>query len=167
MFDPQGKDRPVHRRRQSVRHGQGAGRRYRLRNLLAASSAALLRAFYYTALVEDQEYSPIRPLIDWLDYNGFTVVTKPAKEFTDADGPPQGQGQHGHRAGHRHAGARRRPRPCRAVLRRRRLPRAGRGGAGKGVRVTWFRPLTTRPPMIADELRRQADHFIDLSRSAR
>jgi uncharacterized LabA/DUF88 family protein len=32
-----------------------------------------LRAFYYTAIVEDQEYSSIRPLIDWLDYNGDTA----------------------------------------------------------------------------------------------
>ena len=47
---------------------------------------SLVRAFYYTALVEDQEYSPIRPLIDWLDYNGYTMVTKPAKEHTDASG---------------------------------------------------------------------------------
>ena len=46
----------------------------------------LIRAFYYTALVEDQEYSPIRPLVDWLDYNGYTMVTKPTKEFTDAMG---------------------------------------------------------------------------------
>ena len=46
----------------------------------------LVRAQYYTALVEDQEYSPIRPLIDWLDYNGYTMVTKPTKEFTDAMG---------------------------------------------------------------------------------
>ena len=46
----------------------------------------LLRAYYYTALIEDQEYSSIRPLIDWLDYNGYKVVTKPAKEFTDALG---------------------------------------------------------------------------------
>ena len=46
----------------------------------------LLRAYYYTALVEDQEYSSIRPLIDWLDYNGYKVVTKPAKEFTDSTG---------------------------------------------------------------------------------
>ena len=46
----------------------------------------LLRAFYYTALIEDQEYSSIRPLIDWLDYNGYRVVTKPTKEFTDAGG---------------------------------------------------------------------------------
>src|SRR5260221_11325338 len=46
----------------------------------------LIRAYYYTALVDDQEYSPIRPLIDWLDYNGYTMVTKPTKEFTDAMG---------------------------------------------------------------------------------
>ena len=46
----------------------------------------LVRAYYYTALLEDQEYSPIRPLVDWLDYNGYTMVTKPTKEFTDAMG---------------------------------------------------------------------------------
>ena len=58
------------------------------RRLLAEfqSKAYLLRAYYYTALVEDQEYSPIRPLVDWLDYNGYTMVTKPTKEFTDASG---------------------------------------------------------------------------------
>src|SRR2546430_15689965 len=47
---------------------------------------ALLRAFYYTAMIEDQEYTSIRPLVDWLDYNGYTVVTKPTKEFVDASG---------------------------------------------------------------------------------
>src|SRR6202051_3973163 len=46
----------------------------------------LIRAFYYTALVDDQEYSSIRPLVDWLDYNGYSVVTKPAKEFVDSTG---------------------------------------------------------------------------------
>ena len=46
----------------------------------------LVRALYYTALIEDQEYSPIRPLVDWLDYNGYTMVTKPTKEFTDKNG---------------------------------------------------------------------------------
>ena len=51
-----------------------------------ASKGHLVRAFYYTALVEDQEYSPIRPLVDWLDYNGYTMVTKPTKEFTDSAG---------------------------------------------------------------------------------
>jgi uncharacterized LabA/DUF88 family protein len=50
------------------------------------SKGYLMRAYYYTALSEDQEYSSIRPLIDWLDYNGYTVVTKPTKEFFDAAG---------------------------------------------------------------------------------
>src|ERR1700688_4712643 len=51
-----------------------------------SAKGRLIRAFYYTALIEDQEYSPIRPLVDWLDYNGYTMVTKPTKEFTDASG---------------------------------------------------------------------------------
>ena len=46
---------------------------------LFEQQCTLIRAFYYTALIEDQEYSPIRPLVDWLDYNGFTMVTKPTK----------------------------------------------------------------------------------------
>ncbi len=54
--------------------------------MLFGQRAQLVRAFYYTALAEDQEYSSIRPLIDWLGYNGFTVVTKPLKEFTDSSG---------------------------------------------------------------------------------
>ena len=51
-----------------------------------ANQGHLIRAFYFTALLEEQEYSSIRPLVDWLDYNGYTMVTKPAKEFTDEDG---------------------------------------------------------------------------------
>src|ERR1700686_5518979 len=50
------------------------------------SRGTLVRTFYYTAIIEDQEFSSIRPLIDWLDYNGFTVITKPAKEFDDGEG---------------------------------------------------------------------------------
>ena len=53
---------------------------------LFSDSGKLIRAFYYTAILEDQDYSPIRPLVDWLDYNGYTMVTKPAKEFTDSNG---------------------------------------------------------------------------------
>ena len=122
----------------------------------------LIRAYYYTALVEDQEDSSIRPLIDWLDYNGYTVVTKPTKEFIDA-GPPQGQGQHGHRARDRRDGARRAHRPHGAVLGRRRFPPLVEAMQRKGVRVTVVSTVTTQPPMIADELRRQADQFLDLA----
>src|SRR6201998_1849272 len=56
------------------------------------SRGRLLRAFYYTAVIEDQEYSSIRPLIDWLDYNGYTVVTKATKEFIDQTGRRQSKG---------------------------------------------------------------------------
>ena len=52
----------------------------------------LVRAYYYTALVEEQDYSPIRPLVDWLDYNGFTLVTKSAREYTDAQGRKRWRG---------------------------------------------------------------------------
>ncbi|MCH8090995.1 MAG: NYN domain-containing protein, partial [Proteobacteria bacterium] len=51
-----------------------------------AKRGRLVRAFYYTALMDEQEYSPIRPLVDWLDYNGYTMVTKPTKDFTDSAG---------------------------------------------------------------------------------
>ena len=50
------------------------------------SRGTLVRAFYYTVFIEDQEFSSLRPLLDWLAYNGFTVVTKPAKEFDDGEG---------------------------------------------------------------------------------
>lgn len=135
------------------------------RRLLAEfqSRAYLLRAYYYTALVEDQEYSSIRPLIDWLDYNGYTVVTKPAKEFTDATGRRKVKGNmdieltvdalemsgfYDHMVlfsgdGDFTALA--------AALQRR------------GKRVTVVSTLTTPTPMISDDLRRQADFFIDVA----
>jgi uncharacterized LabA/DUF88 family protein len=122
----------------------------------------LVRAFYYTALMDEQEYSPIRPLIDWLDYNGYTMVTKPTKEFTDSSGRRKikgnmdielavdvmemaenldhvvlfsGDGDF---------------RPLVQAIQR------------KGVRVTVVSTVRSNPPMAADELRRQADTFIEL-----
>ena len=122
----------------------------------------LVRAFYYTALMEDQEYSPIRPLIDWLEYNGFTMVTKPTKEFTDSMGRRKIKGNMDielavdlmEMASHiDHAvvfsGDGDFRRLIEAVQRR-------------GVRVTVVSTLRSVPPMIADELRRQADTFIDI-----
>ena len=126
------------------------------------SRGQLIRAFYYTALVEDQEYSSIRPLIDWLDYNGFTVVTKPVKEFTDASGRRKVKGNMDIEL---------------AVDAMELAPYVGQmvlfSGDGdfrslveaiqrKGVRVSVVSTVTTQPPMVADDLRRQADEFIDL-----
>lgn len=123
----------------------------------------LIRAFYYTALVEDQEYSSIRPLIDWLDYNGFAVVTKPAKEFTDALGRRKIKGnmdielaidamEMADRIDHMvlFSGDGDFRSLVEAVQR-------------KGVRVSVVSTVQTQPPMVADELRRQADEFVDLA----
>jgi uncharacterized LabA/DUF88 family protein len=122
----------------------------------------LVRAFYYTALLEDQEYSPIRPLVDWLDYNGFTMVTKPAKEFTDSTGRRKVKGnmdielavdamEMADRLDHMVLFSGDGDfRPLVAGIQRR------------GVRVSVVSTIRTHPPMIADELRRQADNFIEL-----
>jgi uncharacterized LabA/DUF88 family protein len=126
------------------------------------SRGTLLRAFYYTAIVENTDFSPLRPLIDWLDYNGYTVVTKPAEEFDDGEGRRKfkrnmhieiavaamelaekvdqivlfsGDGDF---------------RPLVEAIQRR------------GVHVTVVSSNASQPPMIADELRRQADVFTDL-----
>ena len=122
----------------------------------------LLRAFYYTALLENEEYSPIRPLVDWLNYNGFTMVTKPAKEFTDAAGRRKVKGNMDielavdamemaahidHMVLFSGDGD---FRPLVAGMQR------------QGVRVSVVSTIRSNPPMIADDLRRQTDNFIEL-----
>jgi len=123
----------------------------------------LVRAYYYTAIVEGEEYSPIRPLVDWLDYNGFTMVTKPVKRYTDSAGHTRTKGNMdveitvdmlsmASRIDH-------------AVLFSgdgdfRRLVEAVQD---KGVRVSVISTLKSQPPQAADELRRAADQFVDLN----
>jgi len=126
------------------------------------SRGTLLRAFYYTATIEDKEYSPIRSLIDWLDHNGYTVVTKVAKEFIDPSG---------RRTVKDHM-------DIELVVSAMELAEhidqmvlfSGNGAfrslvkamQRRGVRVTVVSTIWSQPPMIADELRRQADVFVDL-----
>ncbi len=122
----------------------------------------LIRAFYYTALLEDQEYSPIRPLVDWLDYNGYTMVTKPTKEFTDASGRRKIKGNMDIELAIDVLEMT--PYLDHIVLFSgdgdfRRLVEAVQR---KGVRVSVVSTVRSAPPMVADELRRQADHFIEL-----
>ncbi len=122
----------------------------------------LLRAFYYTALLENDDYSPIRPLVDWLHYNGFCMVTKPAKEYTDSQGRRKVKGNMDIEL---------------AVDAMELAPRLDHvvlfSGDGdfrplveslqrQGVRVSVVSTIRSQPPMIADELRRQADNFIEL-----
>lgn len=134
------------------------------KNLLSVfrEKGTLVRAFYYTALVEDQEYSPIRPLIDWLDYNGYTMVTKPAKEHTDAAGRRKVKGNMDielavdmmEMAPHiDHAVLFSGDGDFRRVVES--LQR-------RGVRVTVISTFRANPPMVSDDLRRQADTFVEL-----
>jgi uncharacterized LabA/DUF88 family protein len=127
------------------------------------SHGTVVRAFYYTAIIEDQEFSSIRPLIDWLDYNGYTVVTKATKAFVDADGRRKVKGnmdielavdaieiaKHVDQIVLFTGDGDFRP-LVEAVQRR-------------GVRVTIVSTISSQPPLIADELRRQADAFIDIA----
>jgi uncharacterized LabA/DUF88 family protein len=135
------------------------------KNLLGVfrSKGHLVRALYYTALIEDQEYSSLRPLVDWLDYNGFTMVTKPTKEFTDASGRRKIKGNMDIEL------------TVDAMELAAQLDHvvlfSGDGDfrslvaalQAKGLRVSVVSTLQTQPPMIADELRRQADQFIDIA----
>lgn len=123
----------------------------------------LIRASYYTALADDQEFSSVRPLVDWLDYNGFTMVTKPVKEFLDASGRRKFKGNM----------------DMELAVDAMRLANnvdhlvifSGDGDFRSlvsalqtmGKRVSVVSTLQTQPPMVADELRRQADQFIDLA----
>jgi uncharacterized LabA/DUF88 family protein len=126
------------------------------------TKAVLVRAYYYTAVIEGEEFSPIKPLVDWLDYNGFTVVKKPVKRFTDAQGNSRTKGNMDIEIAVDMLELA--PRLDHAVLFSgdgdfRRLVQAVQA---KGVRVTVVSTLKSQPPQIADELRRQADVFIEL-----
>ena len=125
--------------------------------------AVLVRAHYYTAVTEGEEFSPIRPLIDFLGYNGFSMVTKPVKRFTDAQGNTRTKGNMDIEIAVDMLELA--PRIDHAILFSgdgdfRRLVQAMQA---RGVRVTVVSTLKSQPPMIADELRRQADDFVDIS----
>ncbi len=130
---------------------------------LFKNKGRLVHAKYYTALLEHDDYSPIRPLIDWLDYNGFHVITKPAKSYTDRDGRNRIKGNMDIEI---------------AVDMVRLAPSIDHmvlfSGDGdfraavqavqdQGVRVSVVSTLKSKPPMLADELRRQANDVIELS----
>ncbi len=135
------------------------------RNLLTyfRSKTNVLRAYYYSAVLETEEYSPLKPLTDWLAYNGYTLVTKPAREFTDATGRRRVKGnmdielaidmlELADKIDHAvlFSGDSDFRRLVEAVQRR-------------GVRVSVISSIRTSPPMAADELRRQADQFVELA----
>ena len=123
----------------------------------------LVRAYYYTAVIEGEEFSAVRPLVDWLGYNGFSVVTKPAKRFTDADGHRRTKGNMDIEIAVDMLELA--PRLDHVVLFSgdgdfKRLVQAVQA---QGTRVTVVSTQKSQPPMAADELRRQADAFVEMS----
>ena len=130
------------------------------------SKSNVLRAYYYSAVLETDDYSPLKPLTDWLAYNGYALITKPAREFTDASGRRRVKGnmdvelaidmlEVAERIDHAilFSGDADFRRLVEAVQRR-------------GVRVSVISSIRTTPPIAADELRRQADQFVDLAEIA-
>ncbi len=131
----------------------------------AHESCALIRASYYTAMQEDrdQDYSPLRPLVDWLDYNGYTMVTKQTREFTDNQGRKRFKGSTDIELA------------TDLLLLAPRLDhivlfsgngdfrRAIEAVQAMGVRVSVLSTVKSSPPMASDELRRQADAFLELA----
>ncbi len=125
--------------------------------------STLLRAYYYTVLAEHEDYSPVRPLVDWLDYNGYTIITKPAKEFIDANGRRRFKGNMDIEISVDALTIA--PHVQHIVL------CSGNGDFKPlivalqrlGIRVSVVSSVKSTPPMIADELRRQADNFIELA----
>jgi uncharacterized LabA/DUF88 family protein len=135
------------------------------RNLLEffQKKTQVLRAYYYAAVLETEEYSPLKPLTDWLAYNGYSLVTKPAREFTDSSGRRRVKGNMDVELAIDMLELA--PKLDHVVLFSgdsdfRRLVEAVQR---LGVRVTVVSSIRSSPPMIADELRRQVDHFIELA----
>lgn len=150
----------------SAARGLGLEIDFRKLNQEFRKRGRLLRINYYTTIIETDEHNPLKPLVDWLSYNGFNTVVKPAREYTDREGRRRFRGsmdleiatdmlQSSDTIDH-------------AVL------FAGNGDfrrvveavKAKGVRVTVISSVKSQPQVIADELRREADAFIDLEEMA-
>ena len=135
------------------------------RNMLEffRSKTNVIRAYYYSAILDTEEYSPLKPLTDWLAYNGYALVTKPAREFTDAAGRRRVKGNMDVELAVDMLELA--PRLDHVVLFSgdsdfRRLVEAVQR---LGVRVSVISTVRSNPPMVGDELRRQADHFVELA----
>ena len=131
-----------------------------------ARRGKLMRALYFTTVWETEDHSPMKPLIDWLDYNGFSVISKPSKEFVDSEGRKRYKGSM----------------DIEMAIHALKLARyvehivifSGNGDftplvetlQDMGVRVSIASTLKTEFPMIADDLRKQADNFIEIEQLA-
>ncbi|MFT6072640.1 MAG: uncharacterized LabA/DUF88 family protein [Alphaproteobacteria bacterium] len=124
----------------------------------------LVRIYYYTAIIDDAEYSPVRPLVDWLDYNGYTLVTKPVREYTDAlTGRKKIKGSMDIDLAVDAMSISSTIDHVVIVSGDGDYKRLAEALQKQGRRVSVISTIVTQPPMISDELRRQADTFIELN----
>lgn len=125
----------------------------------------LMQALYFTTLPkgeDEHDHIAAKPTLDWMEYNGWTVCTKPGRAFVDHDGRRKIKGNTDVEL---------------AVAAMKLTPHVGHivlctGKADyvplvaylqeTGTRVTVLSSKAVSPPMIADDLRRKADDFIDL-----
>ena len=122
----------------------------------------LVRALYCTMLIDEDGPNPLRPLINWLEYNGYTTITKPAKQYRD--------GECWHPRNRIDVDLAVDAMRLSSFLNHAVLF-SGNGDfkalvaalQEHGTRVTVVSTVVTQPAMVADELRRQADQFVDLA----
>lgn len=123
----------------------------------------LVRAYYFTAVDRDSAFSSLQPMIDWLAYNGYKLITKPTRSFTDADGSQRVKGNMDVEIA------------ITAINFAKHIEHAViMSGSGdmipvveelqeRGVRVTIISSKETPGTVVSDGLRRAADNFIDLA----
>jgi len=123
----------------------------------------LVIARYYTAIIENDDYSPIRPLVDWLNYNGYQVISKPAKSYTDRDGRSRIKGNMDIELALDMVSLAEHVDHIILCSGDGDFRAAVEACQDKGTRVSVLSSIRTNPPMLADELRRQANDVIELS----
>lgn len=127
-----------------------------------AKESVLASATYYTAVSSSEEFSPLRPMIDYLEYNGWRLVTKDAHEYTDGQGRKRYKGNMDIEMAVDMLEA--------AAHLNHFVLFSGDGDFAylvdslqrRGARVTVVSSIKTTPPMCSDDLRRQADTFLEL-----
>ena len=146
------------------------------KRLLDSFGGSLYKAYYFTAMPPDTEQSTLRPLADYLEFNGFTVVKKLWKEFNHSK---TFTCQACNVVNTQHSTKTKGNMDVEIAVRAYEIaPHISElylfSGDGDfrdlveslqrchGIHVTVVSTIKTKPMMCADILRRQADDFIDL-----
>ena len=129
-----------------------------------AERCNVLRSYYFQATPPDgyENYAYVKPLTDFLSYNNYHLITKPFRQFKDADGVVRGKGNMDIEI---------------AIQMMKSMNKADYlflfSGDGDfkplleecqlngHAQIVVVSTLHSEPPVVSDELRKQADHYID------